>query len=420
MDHCFLSFSIDYFIGLLYFIDDVDNTLGHNCQWTDNIRTELFDILTRFGPQKMEVYIKQHLNGWKTEKVRFAVAGRSATGKSTFINKFRGIKEGQDGFADVGFGDETEKISEYRHPLNENIVFCDLPGLSMKFTKRKFLEMVNLSEYPYILIFFESVLTEDDEWLTVQIQENGIPFCLVRSKIYQDVESYKGKQIGEKGVLLKIRQTIIDSMAENTTLAKAELFIISSEKPHIGEMSNLQDYMKTKLPSSQFAAVVLSLSILTEAVVEKKILELIKRIPYLSIGIAILTSLSSLLSVPLDIALCVPEVRHYVTVFGLDQKYDENIEGLKNNFSKVSVDDFITRKYRIALDHQPHRSPLYDVPIIGSVYVCYETKKFVNEFLSDILYELQQDAITVYKHFFKKGQLLATDHLQNAYFVKRT
>jgi ABC-type transport system involved in cytochrome bd biosynthesis fused ATPase/permease subunit len=123
MDHCFLSFSIDYFIGLLYFIDDVDNTLGHNCQWTDNIRTELFDILTRLGPQKMEVYIKQHLNGWKTEKDRFAVAGRSATGKSTFINKFRGIKKGQDGFADVGFGDETEKISEYRHPLNENIVF---------------------------------------------------------------------------------------------------------------------------------------------------------------------------------------------------------------------------------------------------------------------------------------------------------
>ena len=101
MDHCFLSFSIDYFIGLLYFIDDADNILGHNCQWTDNIRTELFDILTRLGPQKMEEYIKQHLNRWKTEKVRFAVAGRSVTGKSTFINTFRGIKEGQDGFADV-------------------------------------------------------------------------------------------------------------------------------------------------------------------------------------------------------------------------------------------------------------------------------------------------------------------------------
>ena len=80
MDHCFLSFSIGYFIGLLYFIDDVDNTLGHNCQWTDNIRTELFDILTRLGPQKMEVNIKQHLNRWKTEKVRFAVAGEVPLG----------------------------------------------------------------------------------------------------------------------------------------------------------------------------------------------------------------------------------------------------------------------------------------------------------------------------------------------------
>jgi hypothetical protein len=274
----------------------------------------------------------------------------------------------------------------------------------MKFTKRKFLEMVNLSEYHYILIFFESVLTEDDEWLTVQIQEKGIPFCLVRSKIDQDVECYKGKQIGEKGVLLKIRQKIIDSMAENTTLAKAELFIISSEKPHIGEMSNLQDHMKTKLPSSQFAAAMLSLPILTEAVVEKKILELKKRIPYVSIGIAILTSLSSLLFfVPAYIALCQLEVRHYVTVFGLDQNYDENIEGLKNNFSKVSVDDFVTRKFTRVFDHQPDPLLLSVVPIIGSVYIGYKAKKFVNEILSDILSELKQDAITVYKHFLNKG-----------------
>ena len=78
----------------------------------------------------------------------------------------------------------------------------------MKFTKRKFLQMVNLSEYHYILIFFESVLTEDDEWLTVQIQEKGIPFCLVRSKVDKDVESTEGRQIGEKGVLLKIREKI--------------------------------------------------------------------------------------------------------------------------------------------------------------------------------------------------------------------
>jgi hypothetical protein len=51
---------------------------------------------------------------------------------------------------------------------------------------------------------------------TVQIQEMGIPFCLIRSKVDKDVESPEGRQIGEKGVLLKIRENIKDSMAENT------------------------------------------------------------------------------------------------------------------------------------------------------------------------------------------------------------
>jgi hypothetical protein len=71
---------------------------------------------------------------------------------------------------------------------------------------------------------------------------------------------------------LKIREKIKDSMAENTAFAKVELFIISSEKPHIGEMSNLKDHMKEKLSSNLFSAVMLSLPILTEDVMEKKLL----------------------------------------------------------------------------------------------------------------------------------------------------
>jgi hypothetical protein len=49
------------------------------------------------------------------------------------------------------------------------------------------------------------------------------------------------------------REKIKDFMAENKAFAKAELFIISSEKPHIGEMSNLQDHMKDNLPSNLFS-----------------------------------------------------------------------------------------------------------------------------------------------------------------------
>ena len=176
MNLCFcflLSFSFVHFIGLLYFIDDVDKTLAQICG--SFVTIDLCKRLASSCPQKTADYINRHLNRWKTEKVRFAVVGRSTSGKSTFINKLRGLEEGQQGFADVGFEDTGENITEYKHPVNENIIFCDVPGLSMKFNQLKFQEMANLTSYNYIFLFFESVLTEDDEWLMVQIPKNGSP-----------------------------------------------------------------------------------------------------------------------------------------------------------------------------------------------------------------------------------------------------
>ena len=408
MDHCFLCPFICHFIGLLYFIDDVDNTREQNHQNIAHIRTLLWDKLICLGPKKTADYIKEQLDSWETETIRFAIAGKSATGKSTFINIFRGIKKGQDGFANVGFGDQTENISEYKHPENKNIIFCDLPGLSLKFTKVKFLEMVNLSEFSYIFIFFESVLSEDDEWLTIQIQEKGIPFCLVRSKVDKDVKSKHGKQIGEKGTLLKIRKKIKDSMSTSKAFATAELFLISSEKPHIGEMSNLQDHMKEKMPSNKFAAVMFCLPILTEMVIEKKLLELEDRMPYVSIGAAIIAGFPiPLIDIPINYALIKHEVRHYVKVLGLDRTHNENIEGLKNDFSVVSVDDFLLRKIKAncnILSLVNRNLSVLLLPIVGSVAVGRATRIFVNKLLSGILSELKKDAITVYAYFLSKDR----------------
>jgi hypothetical protein len=92
-------------------------------------------------------------------------------------------------------------------------------------------------------------------------------------------------------------------MSTNTAFTKAELFLISSEKPHIGEMSNLQDHMKEKLHSNQFSAVMFSLPILTEMVIEKKLLELKHRMPYILTGAAIITSVPiPYMHIPINIA----------------------------------------------------------------------------------------------------------------------
>ena len=417
MNLCFcflLSFSFVHFIGLLYFIDDVDETLAQICDRFETI--DLWKKLARSGPEMTADYIKQHLNRWKTEKIRFAVLGRSAAGKSTFINIFRGVKEGQEGSADVGFGNTGEKITEYKHPANENIIFCDVPGLSMKFDKSKFQKMVKLSSYNYIFLFFDSVLSVDDEWLMVQIQKKRIPFCLVRSKVDNDVKSDKGITFGEKDTLLKIRQRIKDSLSDKKAFAKVELFLISSEKPGIGEMSKLQDHIKEKLPSNQYSAVMLCLPILTGAVVEKKLIELKKRIPYVSVGAAVISCASPIITNSLTIDLITSEVKHYVKVFGLDQRHNENIEGLQYDFSVVSVDEFALRKIiangalvpATMSGQDSIKLVLNSVPVTmrkqdSIKLVARETKTFVDGFLFKILSELRKDAITVHLHYLKKA-----------------
>ena len=246
-EHLFLFFvilSFGHFIGLLYFIDDVDKTLAQICSCCESI--DLCKRLALSGPEGTADYINQHLSIWNAGKLRLAVVGRGVSGKSTLINIFQGLKEGQKGSADIGFGNTTQNITEYKHPVNENIILFDVPGLSMKFDKSKFQKMVNLSSYNYILLIFESVLTQDDEWLMAQMQKKSIPFCLVRTKVDNEVNSQRGRKIGEKGTLLLIRQHIKDYLADKKGFAKVELFLISSEKPYIGEMSKLQDHIKEK------------------------------------------------------------------------------------------------------------------------------------------------------------------------------
>jgi hypothetical protein len=102
---------------------------------------------------------------------------------------------------------------------------------------------------------------------------------------------------------------------------------------------------------------------------------------------------------PINMVLIKREVWLYVKVFGLDQKYGERIEGLQTDFSSVTVDDLVVEKLRPRLYIYPRMQ-------IDSLTAARRgTREFVVEFLSDMLSELKQDAITVYMHFLSKERL---------------
>ena len=110
---------------------------------TDNLSVQdaVNDILRQLaeneGPIEVSAYIDNSLNRWRKEKVNFATTGRSATGKSTFINTIRNIKPGDDGLAKTGSGDTTIKPKLYIHPKNDKITFYDLLGYSSTIFKKE-------------------------------------------------------------------------------------------------------------------------------------------------------------------------------------------------------------------------------------------------------------------------------------------
>ena len=159
---------------------------------TDNLSAEDAEsniyILRRLtengGSIAVSEYIDESLNRWKRERVKFAIAGRSDTGKSTFINAIRNLK--------LGSGDTTITPTLYIHPRNDQIAFVDLPGYSSTtFKKENYISAMKIYNYDFVFIFYNNVLSEDEVWLAGELRKLGKPFSLVRSKFDLDIENAK-------------------------------------------------------------------------------------------------------------------------------------------------------------------------------------------------------------------------------------
>ena len=147
-----------------------------------------------------------------------------------------------------------------------------------------------------------------------------------------------------------------------------------------------------------------SLLYLTVTIVEKNLLILKKRIRLISIGAAILTTFTSVFTARIQSDLIKREVRHYVKVLRLRQNNDERIEGLHSNFSRVPLDDFVLGR----LQRNYYGYSFIPTDVTNDICFCIsagcQARKFVDEFLSEVLSELKQDAITVYIHLLKRDR----------------
>jgi GTP-binding protein EngB required for normal cell division len=388
---------------------------------TDNLSVHAavndINILRRLaeyeGPIAVSAYIDKSLHKWKKEQVTFAITGRSATGKSTFINTFRNLKPGDDGFAKAGSGGTTKRPTLYIHPKNDQIAFCDLPGYSTpKFKKEDYISEMKMSNYDFFFILFNNILCEEEIWMVGELRKLGKPFFLVRSKIDIDIDNAKYDNRDQEMVIPEIKEEIEIALNANPELKDTNgIFLISSRNPKLGEMSDLIAYVEDNIDGFKAQVLRLSLHCITKKIVERKYKMLRKKIVTATAhaaGVAYI--LVPVVGVGGNIKFLADEVCHYMSVFGVDPERINSLKDFDHSLLKcrflsqpnLDMIPFVTAKLdtnMILVKNTPILNLF--LPLVGSVISSATVASVIYKFLHDMLQDIKDDVVLLHEHIMK-------------------
>ncbi|XP_076113651.1 interferon-inducible GTPase 5-like [Mytilus galloprovincialis] len=383
----------------------------------DDQYIEIRKIAETKGPAEVLKYLKENMSKWKEETVTFGVTGRTATGKSTFINKIRDVKPNDPGFAKSGSGNTTLEPTAYENPQNKRIVFYDLPGVgTLEFPKETYVSKMALKKYDYFFIFFNFVVCEDDYFLVCELLKLNKSFCLIRSKIDEDLRNAEEDGKIAASVLPAIRKQINEQIACYDNLRNTDaLFLISSRVKDTGDWFKLVEHIKRNLPAPKYESFMFSLPTLTKEVIDLKYRALEKRVKIATVAAA------SVAAIPIpgidlvaNIAILVEEVLHYIRVFGLGKKKLDTLEGFDRNqlncagFLDPGVDMgkviLMQLGKLVAILAVESVADIF-LPIIGSIISAGTSAVFTYRYLSRTLRDFRDDAVVVYRFVLQSSRV---------------
>ena len=139
--------------------------------------------------------LQDKLDAWKTTPVNIAVTGQSGCGKSSFINRLRGLtpsKEDQEKkdsegnllYAKTGVTECTTERKSYEFPGSPLIKLWDLPGAGTeKFPTDTYAADMSFGDYDLFIILTKDRFYEVDKRIATMINHFGKPFFFARTKM---------------------------------------------------------------------------------------------------------------------------------------------------------------------------------------------------------------------------------------------
>ncbi|XP_068582216.1 interferon-inducible GTPase 5-like [Cebidichthys violaceus] len=290
----------------------------------DDIEEEVKEVLQTGGPAEAAAKIQTYLDEQNNIPVNIGITGESGSGKSTFVNAFRGLADGDEGAAPTGVVETTSEVTPYPHPHHQNVVLWDLPGIGTpKFPADKYLELVEFERFDFFIIISATRFRENDVKLAEEIQRMGKKFYFVRSKIDHDLRDEERRQrsaFNTEKTLNKIRENCIQGVKSQ------QVFLVSCVDLHLYDFSLLEETLRKELPAHQRHALLLALPNVSLGIISQKKKALQSKVKWyalLSAGIAAV--LVPGLSIAVDLSILVKVIKQYQVTFGLDISSLENL-----------------------------------------------------------------------------------------------
>jgi len=206
---------------------------------------ECQEVFTKGGVTACKEFLQKKADEWKTVSLNIGIIGNSGAGKSSFINKIRGLnaEDTDKGAAPVGVNETTKIPTPYSHPKNDKLQLWDLPGVGTpNFPREKYLEIIGFEKFDFFLIMSKSRFTENDQWIACAIAGVNKKFFFVRTNIYTDIKNNKRdfpQAHNPAKVLASIRHNIRAELGG--MCRKKEMFLIDNHKRNLYDFNRLEE-----------------------------------------------------------------------------------------------------------------------------------------------------------------------------------
>ncbi|XP_060578227.1 T-cell-specific guanine nucleotide triphosphate-binding protein 2-like [Ruditapes philippinarum] len=361
------------------------------------------------GMSQLNKKIDADIDKWRNIPVNIAVTGNSGVGKSSFINSFRGLKAMSKDAAAVGVNETTLEPTKYMHPNNNNIALWDLPGIGTeKFPKETYLEKVDFEKYDCFLIITANRFTENDIWLAKEVQNLKKKFFFIRTKMNTEVENNQNDYGKSKSETVKEIQEDMTQQVTEKRFENVKVYLIDNRSDQDYDFPKLIEDMIKEAPKWKQEAMALTMTTLTEDLINRKRRALRKRILIVALGSAAGGTVPMPgASLAVDTAIIMKEVDIYKQQFGInDESLKKTASSLKQAFDNVKgglrtggatvamISHFATT---LAASECAEKVTAFVLPVLGSIIAAGISYGSTVSILRSLLDECVSDARDINK-----------------------